>query len=70
MIKRLPAWVWFGGVLLTFTAGLINSIALLSFANQAVTHVTGSITLASAAIAKQSWAEFQHLSLVVFFFFL
>lgn len=70
MIRRLPAWVWFGGVLLTFTAGLINAIALLSFASQSVTHVTGSVTLAAAAMAQQNWAQLQHLSLVVFFFFL
>ena len=70
MIRRLPAWVWFGGVLLSFTAGMINSMALLSFANQAVTHVTGSISLASAAMVQQDWVYVRHLSLVVFFFFL
>lgn len=70
MIRRLPAWVWFGGVLLSFTAGMINSMALLSFSNQAVTHVTGSISLLSAALALQEWGYAYHLSLVVFFFFL
>ena len=70
MIRRLPVWVWFGGVLLTFTAGLINSMALLSFSTQAVTHVTGSITLASAAFALQQWEDVYHLTMVVFFFFL
>ena len=70
MIRRLPAWVWFGGVLLSLTAGMINSMALLSFANQAVTHVTGSISLLSAALVLQEWGYVYHLSLVVFFFFL
>lgn len=70
MIKRLPAWVWFGGVLLSFTAGIINSVALLGFANQAVTHVTGSISLAAAAAVQQNWGYVSHLALVVFFFFL
>ena len=70
MIQRLPAWVWFGGVLLSFTAGMINSMALLSFANQAVTHVTGSISLASAALVQQEWDYLQQLLLIVFFFFL
>ena len=70
MIQRLPAWVWFGGVLLSFTAGIINSMALLSFANQAVTHVTGSISLASAALVQQEWEYLRQLSLIVFFFFL
>ena len=70
MIRRLPGWVWFGGILLTFSAGLVNSVALLSFANQAVTHVTGSITLTSAAIARKDWAGVGHLSAVVLCFFL
>ena len=70
MVQRLPAWVCFGGVLLSFTAGMINSMALLSSASQAVTHVTGSISLASAALAQQQWGSLRQLSLIVFFFLL
>ncbi|MRI33465.1 DUF1275 domain-containing protein [Endozoicomonas sp. OPT23] len=70
MIRKLPLWVWVGGVLLTLSAGLVNSVALLSFSNQAVTHVTGSVTLASTALAQQNWAVLSHLSMVVFCFFL
>ena len=70
MIRKLPVWVWVGGVLLTFSAGLVNSVALLSFSNQAVTHVTGSVTLASAALAHQDWSVLSHLSMVVLCFFL
>ncbi|MGI9275165.1 MAG: YoaK family protein [Endozoicomonas sp.] len=70
MIRKLPVWVWFGGVLLTLSAGLINSVALLSYANQAVTHVTGSISLSSVAMSQGNWSGVGHLSAVVVFFFL
>ena len=70
MINRLPAWVWFGGVLLTFSAGVINAIAYLSFTNQAVTHVTGSITLASVGIARGDWLNVGRLMAVVLAFFM
>ena len=52
MINRLPKWIWFGGVVLAFSAGIINSIALLSFAQQAATHVTGIFTHLSMNIAR------------------
>ena len=65
MINRLPVWVWFGGVLLTFSAGVVNAIAYLSFTNQAVTHVTGSITLASVGIVQGDWLNAGRLLAVV-----
>ncbi len=70
MIRKLPGWLMFGGVLLTFSAGLVNAVALLSFANQAVTHVTGSVTIASTALARGHWGILVNLALVVLFFFL
>ena len=70
MINRLPAWVWFGGVLLTFSAGMVNGIAYLSFTNQAVTHVTGSITLASVGMAQGDWLSVGRLLAVVLTFFM
>lgn len=69
MINRLPIWAWFGGILLTFSAGLVNAVAYLGFANQAVTHVTGSITLASVAMALSDWSSVGHLLAVVLAFF-
>ena len=70
MIRKLPFWVWIGGVLLTLSAGFVNAVALLSFSNQAVTHVTGTVTLAAAALAQQQWAAVWHFASVVLAFFL
>ncbi len=69
MIRKLPAWVWFGGIILTFAAGLINAVALLSFINEAATHVTGSITRASSAIASGDLEMTLHLSAMILCFF-
>ncbi|GGY44793.1 membrane protein [Bacterioplanes sanyensis] len=49
MIYRLPRWIMLGGALLALNAGFVNSLALLSFAHQAVSHVTGTITVAASA---------------------
>ena len=70
MIRKLPAWVLFGGVLLTLSAGLVNAVALLSYSSQAVTHVTGSITLSTATLAQRDWDVAGSFFAVVFFFFL
>ena len=69
MIRKLPVWVWFGGIILTFSAGLVNAVALLSFANETATHVTGSITQAASSMAQGNWAKTLHLSAVIFSFF-
>nr|WP_159063707.1 YoaK family protein [Thaumasiovibrio occultus] len=56
--------------MLAFSAGAINSMALLTFANSAVSHVTGTITQAMNAITQENTATaFYLLSIVASFFF-
>ena len=69
MIRKLPVWVWFGGIILTFSAGLVNAVALLSFTSEAATHVTGSITQTASAMAQGNWTKTLHLSAVIISFF-
>ncbi|MTI14475.1 YoaK family protein [Sansalvadorimonas verongulae] len=69
-IRKLPTWVWFGGVLLTCNAGMVNAIVFMSFARQSVTHVTGSITLAGSALAQGQFNDAMHLAFVILSFFL
>src|SRR4051812_20285722 len=52
MITRLPKWIWFGGVVLAFSAGIINAIAFASFTQNAATHMTGIVTHLSMHIAR------------------
>lgn len=53
MINKLPKWILYGGCLLAFNAGCINSTALIGFTHLSVSHVTGNVTLFASAFAKQ-----------------
>lgn len=50
-MKRLPKWILWGGGILAFSAGCINSTALMGFTHLSVSHVTGNVSLFSAAIS-------------------
>ena len=51
MLTRLPRWILWGGAVLAFSAGCLNTAALLGFTNLSVSHVTGNVSLFSAALA-------------------
>ncbi len=51
MITRLPRWILWGGAVLAFSAGCLNTAALRGFTNLDVSHVTGNVSLFAAAIA-------------------
>src|SRR5882757_5181616 len=53
MINKLERWAWFGGATLACNAGVVNAVGLQSYAHQAVTHVTGTTTLLSLAMAHR-----------------
>lgn len=52
MITKLPRWILWGGAVLAFSAGCVNTAALIGFTNLSVSHVTGNVSLFSAAIAN------------------
>src|SRR5690606_1809225 len=51
MITKLPGWILWGGAVLAFSAGCVNTAALMGVTNLSVSHVTGTASLFSAAIA-------------------
>ncbi len=65
MISKLPKWVWLGGALLTFIAGIINVVGFLSFQHQGVTHLTGITTQLGSSFAANQWLESLHLFAVI-----
>jgi len=65
MIHKLERWAWWGGALLAVIAGTVNAVGLQSYAHQAVTHVTGTTSLLTLAIARQDMATFTRLALVL-----
>jgi uncharacterized membrane protein YoaK (UPF0700 family) len=65
MISKLPKWVEIGGFFLALNAGFINAIGLLGFKHQAVSHLTGTTTFLSLAVANADFSEIIHLLLVM-----
>lgn len=51
MITKLPSWILWGGAVLAFSAGCVNTAALMGFTKLSVSHVTGNVSLFSAAVA-------------------
>jgi uncharacterized membrane protein YoaK (UPF0700 family) len=68
MISKLPRWICIGGVVLTLSAGMVNSIAFLGFSHQAVTHLTGTTTHASIALINSDWNALKNLGMLIFSF--
>lgn len=68
MISKIPKWIWLGVALLAFCAGFINAIAFLSFSHQAVTHLTGNLSIFSIALFKQNVPDLIHLTILIFSF--
>lgn len=50
MITKLPRWVEYGAFLLALLAGTVNAIGLLGFQHQAVSHISGTVTLLGTSI--------------------
>jgi uncharacterized membrane protein YoaK (UPF0700 family) len=69
VITKLPRWVEYGAFLLSLLAGSVNAIGLMSFQHQAVSHLSGTVTLFAANIAQQG-NQSLHLMFVILSFLL
>jgi uncharacterized membrane protein YoaK (UPF0700 family) len=61
MIQQMPKWIWLGGFILSFFAGMINVVSVLSFQHQAVSHMTGSLTQFGIQLSATSWDASLHI---------
>ena len=61
MLQKLGSWAWIGGASLSAIAGMVNAIGLLGYSHQAVTHLSGSSTLLSVALARLDPLAIFHL---------
>jgi len=68
VIAKLPRWVWAGGAVLAFIAGIVNAVGFLSFRQQALTHMTGTTTAVGIALGQSSAELALQLSGVVLAF--
>jgi len=65
MINKISQWVKLGGFSLALLAGCVNAIGLLGFSHQAVSHVTGTVSLLSLAIINQDLSVASHLFFIL-----
>lgn len=68
MISKLPPWIWIGGSLLAFAAGMINAVGFLGINHEALTHLTGTVTLSAVAASARDWAICLHMGALVLAF--
>lgn len=68
MIYKLPNWILYGGCVLAFNAGIVNSTALVGFTHLSVSHVTGNVTLFASAFVKQDFTSFGFICLALLSF--
>lgn len=68
MITKLPSWIWVGGSVLAFIAGIVNAVGFLSFQHQGVSHLTGTTTLFGMALAGHNAGSLMHLAGITIFF--
>ncbi|SBT14048.1 YoaK family protein [Vibrio celticus] len=69
MISMLPRWVEYGALLLAALAGSVNAIGLLGFQHQAISHISGTMSLLGSSLLTPTSASV-HLLLVIMSFML
>lgn len=65
MITKLPNWIWTGAWGLACVAGMVNVVGFLGFEHQAVTHLTGTTSMLSAALASLEWERSLHFAAII-----
>lgn len=64
-----PAWVYLGGLVLTVTAGVINAVGFLGQHHQALSHMTGSVTVLGMELARANYGFALHALAILAAFF-
>lgn len=70
MISKLPRWVEYGSFVLALVAGLVNSIGLLGFKHQSISHLSGTATLLGTGIVNSTFSDVFHLFIILLSFLL
>lgn len=67
MLTKLPKWVEYGAFTLAFIAGIVNAIGLLGFEHQAISHLSGSVTLLGISLMSNISSALLLLAVVLSF---
>lgn len=65
MISKLPRWVEYGSFVLALVAGLVNSIGLLGFKHQSISHLSGTATLLGTGVVNSTFTDVFHLFIIL-----
>jgi len=68
VITKLPRWVEYGSFVLALVAGLVNSIGLLGFKHQSVSHLSGTATLLGTGLINSNFSDTLHLAFILLSF--
>ena len=64
-----PAWVYLGGFALTVTAGVINAVGFLGVHHQAISHMSGTVTVVGMELARADYRVALHALAILGSFF-
>jgi uncharacterized membrane protein YoaK (UPF0700 family) len=67
--KPIPPWIVFGGFVLTCAAGSINAVGFLGMHHQAISHMSGTVTVLSNDLATGQFSPAVYAIMVVMSFF-
>ena len=65
-----PGWVYSGGLVLATTAGAINAVGFLGQHHQALSHMTGSVTVMGMELARANYGVAFHAFAILVAFFM
>ncbi len=67
---QTPAWIYLGGLTLATTAGTINAVGFLGVHHQALSHLTGTVTVLGYELARAGYGVAFHAFSIFAAFFL
>ncbi len=67
MISKLPKWVEYGTFFLALLAGITNSVGLLGFQHQSISHLSGTATLLGTQLLAFNQSSWHLLFIIVSF---
>jgi uncharacterized membrane protein YoaK (UPF0700 family) len=65
-----PTWIYLGGLALATTAGAINAVGFLGQHHQALSHMTGTVTVLGLELAQANYAVALHAFYILIAFFI
>ncbi|MGB1322538.1 MAG: YoaK family protein [Vibrio gallaecicus] len=67
MVSKLPRWIEYGALLLAGLAGCVNAIGLLGFQHQAISHISGTMSLLGSSLLSPSAISLHLLFVIISF---